>query len=169
MGFFVQDDTGSVVGANAYASAADFRTYHGDRGTDVTSHTDDAIQKAIVKATDYMDGRWRFRGDKLRLEQRTAWPRSLPEDDDQFFRTGIPVEVKEACFEYALIALSGELNPTPTRDAAGQGIQSKSSTVGPISESVTYVGGGSYQFPKYPKADRKLKGLVEQSGRFERG
>lgn len=169
MAFLVQDDAGSIVGANAYATAAAFRTYHGERGTDVTGHIDDAIEKALVQATDFMDNRFRFRGDKLRLEQRTAWPRALPEDDDEFFRTGIPVEVKEACFEYAFIALTSELNPTPTRDPSGQGIQSQSSSVGPISESITYVSGASYQFPKYPKADRKLRGLTEQGGQMARG
>lgn len=168
MAFLVQNDAGTVDGANAYVSASECRTYHLDRGTTI-SQSDPVLEQAIVKATDYMDHRFRFRGDKLRVEQRTAWPRTIPEDDDQHFRSGIPIEVKEACCEYTLIALTAELNPAPSRDATGRPVQSKSEQVGPVAESTAFVGGAVFQLPKYPKADQKLRGLVESGGVIARG
>jgi len=167
--FLIQNDSGSVSGANAYVTAAEFKAYHADRGADVAGEADADVQIAIIKATDYMDHRFRFRGDRSTVAQRTAWPRTLPEDDDQHARSGIPQEVKEACMDYALIALTSELNPIPTRDAAGAVVQSRSEQVGPVSESTSYVGGATFSEPRYPKADFKLRGLIEQSGYLVRG
>lgn len=160
MGFLVQNDSGGIGGANAYVTVAEFRAYHADRGTDVVGYVDADVQTAVVRATDYLDTRFTFRGDKVTTAQRTAWPRTGPEDDDELVRVGVPVEVKEACSEYALVALTTEVNPSPDLDSSGRAVQSKSSSVGPISESISYVGGAVFQMPKYPKADQKLRGLI---------
>jgi hypothetical protein len=158
----VQDDFGSVVGAVAYIDRLYLLDYFTARGIDLSSYTDEALEAAIVKATDYLDQRFQFVGFKARLEQRTKWPRIAAEDVDGWIRTGIPVEIKEATAEYARIALTVTLNPTPTRDASGALITSISKTVGPISKSVTFAGSGSFQLPSYPVADSRLKnsGLV---------
>lgn len=168
MSLLVQTDAG-IDGANSYVTVAEFRTYHADRGTDVAIYTDPQIEKALVKATDYLDERFHFVGDRIRPAQRTAWPRVSAVDDDGWPRVGIPAEVKEACHEYALIALTSELNLAPTLDASGRVVQSKTSTVGPITESVTYAAGAAFKMPKYPKADRRLSGLTESFGTVSRG
>ena len=163
MAFTVQDDTGTVASANAYISVAEFKEYHDDRAQSYGTTADSVIQAAIVKATDYLDQRFRFPGQKKQgRRQATAWPREDVDDSDGFSIDGIPAEVKEATAEYALRALTAALAPDPKRDATGAAVQAKSEKVGPIEKSVTFVSGGSFQMPKYPAADQKLikAGLV---------
>lgn len=173
MAFTVQNDTGSQAGANAYISVAEFKAYHDNRGNDYSGAADDtAIEYAIIKATDYIDQRFNFVGKKmLGRDQTTEWPRSNAWDKDRYYITDIPIELKDACAEYALRAISAVLNPDPTRDDSGQAVQSKSETVGPISESVTFTDGAVFRMPKYPAADQKLikSGLVRRGGDLRRG
>lgn len=172
MVLIVQDNTGSVPGANAYISVQDFKSYHDDRGQSYDGHTDAQIEAAIVRATDYIDQRFVFVGKKrLGRDQTTEWPRTDAWDRDRRSINDIPVEVREACAEYAIRALSQVLNPDPERDATGRPIHSKAQAVGPISESVTYAYGGAFTMPAYPAADRKLvkAGLVRSGGNLVRG
>ena len=170
MAFTVQNDQGSVTGANAYVDVAFFKAYHEERGNTFVDD-DEKIEQAIIKATDYLDHRFNFVGSRSQgRSQTTEWPRRDAWDVNEDLVNGIPVEVKEACCEYALIAQQMTLNPTPTRDASGAAIQAKSESVGPISRSVTYVGGAAFSMPKYPVADSRLKrtGLVISGGTFQR-
>lgn len=172
MGLTVQDNNGSVAGANAYITVQQFKNYHADRGADTSAFDDEAIEAAIIRATDYLDQRFNFVGKKrLGRDQTTEWPRSDAWDRDRYYINDIPPEVKEACAEYALRALAAELNPDPERNASGVAVLSKSEAVGPISESVTFVGGAMFQMPKYPAADQKLvrAGLVRSGGTLLRG
>lgn len=172
MGLTVQDNNGSVAGANAYISVEEFKDYHEDRGTDTSDFDDEAIEKAIVRATDYLDQRFNFVGKRLQgRNQTTEWPRYDAWDRDDYAINGIPGEVKEATAEYALRALSAALNPDPERDGTGAAIASKSESVGPISESVTYVSGSVFTMPKYPAADQRLikAGLTRTGGTVLRG
>lgn len=58
MAFIVEDGTGKK-GATSYATVAYFRAYMADRGIDVTTWTDAEVQACLIKATDYIDTRWR--------------------------------------------------------------------------------------------------------------
>ncbi len=170
----VQDSTGLVAEANGYLSVADFTAYHATRGNSIgsPSPSNGDIETAIVRATDYIDQRFNFVGRALEgRRQTTAWPRIGALDRDRNLVSGVPPEVKEACAEYALRALTAALNPDPERDSTGAAIASKSETVGPISESVSYVGGAVFTMPKYPAADQKLirSGLVRTGGDVFRG
>lgn len=174
MALVLQDNTGTVAGANAYLSVDAFKAYHDARGNSYGAATDPDIEKAIIKATDYLDQRFNFVGRTLAArDQTTAWPRTAAYDRDRNLVTGLPLEVIEATAEYALRALTAALNPDPERDASGAAILSKSEQVGPISESVTYAAGGSTSFvmPKYPAADQRLlrSGLVRTGGTVLRG
>jgi hypothetical protein len=165
MAFTVQGSS-PVDGANAYVTVAFFDAYHGDRGSDVSALSTTEKEQAIVRATDYLDLRWQFIGERLTLQQTTAWPRRGAEDRDGFFRFDIPIEIQEACAEYALLSANGtDLNPIPDRDTTGQRVQQLSEKVGPISESRLFVAGSVFVLPVYPPADRKLlsSGLVSTS------
>lgn len=171
--FSQQDDNGTVDGANAYIDDSFFTSYHSSRGSDTSSYTTAEIQEAIVVATDYLDIRFRYVGERVRVAQRTAWPRYDAEDADENIRFGIPTEVQEATAEYTLIALENSLIlvENPDRDSTGRAISSKSETVGPISESVTYaMEGAVFSMPEYPKSDKKLitSGLVTGQRRVRR-
>lgn len=172
MGLTVQDDNGSVAGANAYITVEEFKTYHADRGNAFSSFTDPQIASAIVRATDYLDQRFSFVGQRLQgRDQSTEWPRYVARGRDDYAINGIPVEVKEAVAEYALRALSAALNPDPERGGTGAAIAAKSESVGPISDSVTYVSGSVFTLPKYPAADQRLikAGLTRTGGTVLRG
>lgn len=162
-----QNDSGTVVGANAYIDVAFFKSYHDERGN-VYSAADDVLGQKIILATDYLDERFLYAGQKLGgTAQTTEWPRLSAYDQNRLAILGIPTAVKEATAEYALRALTlASLNPDPDRDSTGATIQSKSEAVGPISESVTFVGGATFQMPKYPAADQKLRraGLIRSGG-----
>lgn len=172
MALILQNTDGTVAGANAYITVQQFKDYHADRGADTSAFDDEAIEAAIVRATDYLDQRFIFVGERrYGREQTTEWPRNSAWDRDRRSINDIPVEVREACAEYAIRALSQVLNPDPERDATGRPIHSKAQAVGPISESVTYAYGGVYTMPAYPAADRKLvkAGLVRSGGNLVRG
>lgn len=162
----VQDDTGTVANANAYIDVAAFKAYHDDRGN--TYGTDDTkIEQAIVKATDYLDSRFRFIGVKLASPQTTQWPRQagtsvfLPWADINFVGpdvsfsgpttvvlltdtqgnaiTGIPQAVKDATAEYALRALTAVLFQDAPAPVGGRMIASHKVTVDVISEETVYA------------------------------
>lgn len=158
MAFTVQDDNGLVAGANAYVTTAYVRAYHLDRGVDLTAVLDPALQVAIVLATSYLDARFTFLGCRRNAAQDTEWPRRDAYDRDGYVITGIPKAVKQAVAELANKARSATLMPDPERDATGRTVLSKSESVGPLSESVTYAAGGAFTFPEYPLVDRILIG-----------
>ncbi len=164
MTLVVQDDNGGVAGANGYIDVAEFKAYHDDRGNDYGTPTDPDIEIAITQATDYVDQRFRYVGQKrVGRDQTTQWPRSNAWDRDRYYVNDVPDEVKEATAEYALRTVNGEtLNPDPAEDESGATVQSKEETVGPITEKVSYVDGAQFSMPRYPAADQKLRvsGLI---------
>jgi hypothetical protein len=170
MAFSVQDDNGSVVDANAYVTVAFFKAYHDDRGQSYSGFNDTQIQQAVVRATQYLDGRFTFVGYVPDPDQTTQWPRVDARDNNDRVRIGIPREIKNSTSEYALIALSANINPTPTRDESGATVSAYSKRAGPVSKSVEYAEGAVFKLPKYPVADNWLfsSGLVERSGRIHR-
>lgn len=170
MSFIVEDGT-IVANANAYVTVAEFRAYHGDRGNSLAGFSAGNMEDAIVRATDYLDARFQFVGQKRSRSQSTQWPRYNAFDTDNFMVGGVPVEVKEACMEYAFIALSEDINPTPERSPTGQVVSSKSERVDVLSESTTYATGDSFTLPRYPVADLKLarSGLIIVGLQVRRG
>lgn len=172
MAFTLQNDQGGVVGANAYIDVDFFTEYHNDRGQKFSCESNREIEQAIIRATDYLDKRFRFTGERLNIRQTTEWPRLDAHDIDDNTIIGIPPEVKEATAEYARIALGqDDLFPTPTRDETGRVVQSRSEGVGPLNEMVTFTAGAAFEMPRYPTADRKMvvRGLTERRGILRRG
>lgn len=165
MSFAVQNDDGDVDGANSYLSVEDFDAYHTDRGNTVPTATDGQKQSALIRATDYLDERFRFRGRKLNgNEQTTAWPRYDAYDNDREAVYGIPKAVLDATAEYGLRALTATLNPDPVLDENGRRVQSYSIKVGgAVEEETTYANDGKVELPEYPAADLKLirAGLIQ--------
>lgn len=158
MAFTVQDDQGLVSEANAYADLDYVREYHADRGRDLSAPgtADAALQAAIIKATDYVDKRYIFLGERRQRDQTTEWPRRDAYDRSGYLIEGIPRAVKQAVAELAQRALSTSLMSDPTRDDTGRTVLATSSGVGPLKESVEYAAGGAYTFPEYPEVDRLL-------------
>ena len=113
MAFVVEDGTGLAT-ATSYASRPEADTYHADRTNATwTDASDKTKESALIRATDLIERRYRFRGSLLNDVQRLSWPRSnvfTPQgvllDDD-----AVPAKVKDATAEIALAALGGDLDP----------------------------------------------------------
>lgn len=148
MAFLVEDGTG-LEGANSYDSVADFKTYHEDRGNNLKDPSDvdfpdDAIQQALIRASDYLDKRFaaRYRGFREKKNQGLEWPRLSAFDNSDYLYSDvqrIPVNLKRACDEYALRALRlNPLAPDPTLpfqdrgESVGQTDQNEGTATGEI-------------------------------------
>lgn len=159
MALIVQGST-DTVGANAYLSLADFKAYHEARGVDLSDYDDAGMEASIVKATQYVDIRFAYKGQRTSKEQELQWPREFCYNDRGDSVDGVPKAVKNATAEYALRSLVAPLLPDP---AAGAEIKSKKEKVGEIEEETEYVTGQTLASPEYPLADRILQaaGLVD--------
>jgi len=178
MAFVVEDGTGLST-ANSYLSRDDFKAYHKDRGTDVSAFSGAEMDDALVKSSDYMDRRYRgrFIGNKKNRDrsagtttpaQRLAWPRINAVDVSGAWidMDSVPIEIEEACAEYAFRALSETLAPDPPLSATGAPVILSRTKVGPIETEVEYAEGGqTLTFREYPEVDAILRGLIVAKGR----
>lgn len=171
MALVVQTDEGQEAGANAYITRAFFIDYHVARGNDHSAYSDDQLDASIVRATDYLDTRFRFRGVKLNeTDQTTEWPRKAGSALTQPWLnvelitspvlivsagqsgalvgpngesiTGIPEALKKACAEYALRALASPLFQDAPAPSGGVAIEEIEQTVDVLSQRIKYANGG---------------------------
>lgn len=128
----------SIYGTRAKADA-----YHLERGNSAWAGTDAAKDSALVRGTDYIDGRYRWRLTSGRWQsmfpgERTAgrtqareWPRTGAEDYDgnEIPDDETPIEAEHATYEAALRELVEPGSLSPDYVPSGQVIREK---VGPI-------------------------------------
>ncbi len=169
MAFTVEDGTGEVAGANSYASVEEFEAYWDDRGFDHTVYTEPQIEYALVKATDYIELRFRnyFLGYRVVREppQPLSWPRAGVVAHGVLVE-GIPDQLKRATNEYAKRALElDDLAPDPGGyDSTGGLIKVRERKVAAIEEKTEYeVGSGALLRP-YPAADSLLEEYIAGAG-----
>ena len=158
-------ETGSIVlGANAYVDVAEFAAYHTDRANTYTA-TDPQIQAAIIKATAYIDSKYRSRwkGQRVSVLQTLQWPRYyvMVDDTDGAYvdSDSIPRAVKDAVCEAALRSLTSTLAPDLER-----GGRVKREKVDVIE---TEYMDGSPSTTTYQIIDQLLNGLLKPSGSVE--
>lgn len=156
MTLVLQDDNGTAQGANAYVSTDYVRSYHTDRGVDLSGTDNTKLEAAIIKATQYIDARYAFVGQRRQRGQTTEWPRFDAYDRDEWLILGIPISVQQSTAELARRALTQELFVDPVRDETGRAVQTKTSGLGPLRERIHYSSGAPYIFPEYPIVDRML-------------
>lgn len=169
MAIVVEDGTGKED-AVSYASVADADSYHAARGnTTWSSATTDAKEKALVKATDYIEQRFsqRFVGNRNTQEQALSWPRTDGTDRNGFALASdaVPLSVVRACCEYAVRALDTVLTPDVTAGTSGS-VKRTRVKAGPVEEETEYTDGGAIQtvMPAFPAADRLLIFVLKFSG-----
>lgn len=87
-----------TVGTNTYISEADADTYWTDRGnTDWTGLSSANKEIFLIKATDWIDRKYRFVGDKATAAQRLQWPRCYAYVDGFLIDDStIPWQIEEA-------------------------------------------------------------------------
>lgn len=174
MAFKQQDNDGTIDGANAYTDPATVRAYWLDRGVDLSAKTDQELEAAIIKATEYLDARYRWVGWQLRRLQGTQWPRGGVTS----FLRGLPPALITATCMMANRALSGKpLMPDPSFDASGQKVTELTKKVGPIEVSTKYAESSGSSLasstPQYPEVTLTLQaaGMIGSgnSGELARG
>lgn len=167
----VEDGTG-LANANAYATRAEADAYHALRGND--TWTDADLHNKIVsliRATDYVDRRWRWIGTKELETQALQWPRLGAYDANGFdVQDEVPLALKHAVIEYAfrIVDSLGDLLPDPSEDSSGAFVTLKREKVGPIEEETRYSDRISTSpIQAYPSADAILlrSGLTLAAGK----
>lgn len=159
MAFTVQNDAGTIANANAYITVAEFKAYHDDRGNSYGA--DPAIQVGIIKATDFLDRNFRWKGNRLVTDpmQTTEFPRENVFDREGFAYTGIPKPIKQACAEYALRALGSPLLVDTPAPSGGRELRRERVKLDVLETETEYMPGGGDSSPSYPLADL----ILEQS------
>jgi len=174
MAFLVQVDNGTTVDANAYITTAFADAYHVDRGDEDWAGASTAEkQSAIILATDYLDFRYTYIGERHTQDQTTEWPRANIIDEARRIRdTEIVPKIKEATAILALKVIQGTaLFPDEDFDSTGV-VTERSEKVDVLAESVKYANSGGSNFgrtPSFPKIDRMLREFItENQGRVFR-
>jgi len=159
-----------LTNANSYLSVVDADTYHANHsGSTVWSGAAEADkEKALRLATQYLDVKYTWKGLKKLRTQVLSWPRHDVYDSDghHVSNNAIPQALKDACAELALRVIQGD-TLLGDIDEPGE-IKSEDVKIGPIEESVVYVGGKS-QVKEYPLIKAILKPLVKSGNLAERG
>lgn len=175
----VEDGTG-LADSNAYHDVEYMRTYLAARGrsAELTSHSDDAIESAIVQAADYMEARFgsRWRGVRIdRVQGRSAaesqglaWGRvGRTSEGVPFDNSAVPDAIKEASTEYVLRVLSGTtLLPDVSASASSGSSTGRKLKLGPLElqTSGSSSTSSSSAFPTFPAVDRLLAPYLRSSG-----
>ena len=166
MALEVEDGT-AKVNAESFASVDEFTTHHTLRGNTYTA-TDSAIEAALRKATDFMEARWStsWVGSRSTVTQALSWPRDgAYYPDDGRPALDVPIEIKRACVEYALRALTNELAPDLEYTTTLGPVVETEDRVGPIMERRKYANGGATMaFRKFPVIDKSLRPLLVGGG-----
>lgn len=145
-------ETGAVVaGAESYATIAQANAYHMNYNNAAWDAADSEVQEAALrKATAYIDGRYRFRGERASSLQVLAWPRvAVAVGGYELPYSAIPAKLVAATCELALRALTGEL----VADVTTQHVESV--RVGPISRTMSAPGNGGQV--RYAAVDALLR------------
>jgi hypothetical protein len=154
----VEDGTG-LPNADSYASVAAADAYFLARGnaTWAAALTADK-ESALVRATQSLDGRCSWRGVRLTSAQGLRWPRALAIDDDGYSLDGVPLRLRYATIEAAVVELG---KPGALTTALARGGQIRREKVGEI--EIEYSGGAPVK-TAYPAVDGYLSALVESGG-----
>jgi hypothetical protein len=157
--FVVEDGTGKAD-ATSYGSVDDFRQFWQNRGTDYGSHlySDEQVQVALNKATDYVDGLYPWRGIKGSTTQALEFPRSYCYDDrDRYYDSDtVPSIIKKGMFIAAGYTLEGN---EFFDGAVASNVTQKS--MGPVSVS---FGFGGEKPIRIPEVERAIGPLVKEMG-----
>lgn len=132
MALIVEDGTG-LDNAESYLSVADATTYHTKMGNAAAwaAVGAEAVQEAMLRrATNYLRSRYyaMWSGEPVAPFQRLDWPRwGVPSRDgyNAIPSNSVPEDIKAACAELALKAVSGDLLPDISQSV-------KREKVGPI-------------------------------------
>lgn len=158
----VEDGTG-LANADSYASVEFADDYFSARGVSKWSDLDaESKEQILVKATDYIDSVFQWKGKKLYESQSLRFPRMNLRDYEGCEIKGIPLCLKQAVCDAALITSEGaELFETAEHN--GDVVSETITTL-----SFTYSKNGSRSTTSttlYDSINTKLRGLFVDNSR----
>lgn len=160
MALVVEDGTGLAT-AESYASVAELQAHRPRSSLSIPVGASDAqIEAALIRATAAVDGLMgsRWPGLSETEDQALDWPRAQAWDRDGWPLTGLPVAVKVATMEAALVELNTAGALTEAQSRGGQIIREK---VGPIE---TEYAKGAPAATVYPAIIQALSRIVRGGG-----
>jgi len=153
----------SGAAGNTVVTTANFDSANNGFGASVLSGGDDRADIALRKASSWLDGSYRHRGNKTKPDQSLEWPRSWVYSDagyrlDSVGVVGIlPTDVKVATAIVAFYIDTGAINPDVPTSQPGS-IESERVKVGPIESETRYAGGsGLPSTVDIPEANRRMR------------
>lgn len=146
------DTTIGGLSSDSYATLADWTAFATTTGRTITGTTAEQ-EVRLRRAALAIEDRYTFRGWPTFEFQALAWPRSDVGMVDGWIIANnvIPPAIKRAQMEMAF-ALQAGVDPFPVTTGV---IGSESSSVGPLSKSVTYLGGKAR--PAIPAVDKIMQ------------
>lgn len=109
MSLVVEDGEG-LEDAESYLSVADADAYFTRRGNSAWTGTESVKEAALIKATQYLDYSYSWKGTIFSTEQALNWPRTGVQDNQgRDLDNSVPQKLKDATAELALVSLSSEL------------------------------------------------------------
>lgn len=160
MATFVVETGEGLADANAYCDVAFATAYLDCFGSPAvwTGATSATKQNALREATRYLDSNFgtRWVGTRANENQALDWPRwgAIASSGFPIGEDVVPTTVGQVCAVGALLHLQGELLNPAAVDAGD--VASESFTVGPITDSATYVGSKSAT-TTFPLIERMLR------------
>lgn len=98
----------AISGGNAYADLASADGWFAARGRASWPEAAEAERHAaLIRAADWLDGQFSFRGQRIDASQNRAWPR-VGIGGGVAVVDGMPMPVRQAYFELALALLDGD-------------------------------------------------------------
>ena len=159
MALIVEDGTG-LANAQSYISTADADTYHSARGNSDWAAADIADKEAaLVKASEYLDGKYgkRWIGIRYSSTQALDWPRDGAYDERGVSIDGVPSKLTAAAAVVALKVIQGEdINPDLER-----GGRIQTDKTGPLT---TVYEAGASPVTVYTAVNRLLVALLKPAG-----
>ncbi|MEQ8816558.1 MAG: hypothetical protein RLO51_26215 [Thalassobaculum sp.] len=142
-----------TAGIDAYADRAEADAYFAARAVTAWAGAGEAARDAaLLHATAWLEGNFRWVGRLVDPGQPLAWPRTGARDAEGRPLDGIPDRVKAACAELALVALAGDLAPPVER-----GGRVLSERVGPV--EISYAADAP-PGRAFPAVEALLRGLT---------
>lgn len=153
----IVEDGSIVTGANTYVTDAEYVAYAEARGKTIGADATTREQE-LIKAVDYLENyRDEFKGLKVERDQPLQWPRySVWLDSFQLNSNEIPIELKKAQMELAVLSNSTDLTPSGTLENVS------SQSIGDL--SISYFSGGTYKTVQMTNVEQHLECLLINQG-----
>lgn len=165
------EDSSCVINANSYVTLDEANKYQTERNrTEWLDLSDNEKKASLIKATQYVDNLYNWKGRRKFESQVLSFPRVMIKDDDGFDVVGIPNNLKIAVMEASFYGSTEDLFSVYTNDNAdltGGIKRQKDVVVGAVETETEYFNSTKTTdvelISKYASLDYILRGLYKKT------